>query len=175
MSGLLMFLLRNGGGVLKEGAELFIGQALARAATQRLKNLLAFYTVLAIFALAALVFFYVLLYRWLSVWTNEQSAAAILCGTNLLLIAAMLAGRALFRPKAPITSGSPILNLVKSHSRGLSTKDVNFDAGIEIGREIGKHVRKAAPQIALGAAILGFVIGVRPQILGLFRRREPRK
>lgn len=172
MNSLLMFLLRNGGGFLREGAEIFIGQALARAATQRLKNILAFYAVLAVFTVAALAFFYILLYRWLSIWTNEQSAAAILCGANLLLIAALFAGRALFRPKAPISSGSPIVDLIKSHTDGLGAKDMNFEAGIEIGSQIGRQLRKAAPQIALGAAIVGLIIGVRPQILGLFRRRE---
>ncbi len=172
MNSLLLFLLRNGSGVLREGAEIFIGQALVRAATQRLKGILIFYSVLAVFAVAALAFFYVLLYRWLSLWTSDQGAAAILCGINLLLIAAMFTGRALIRPKAPVSSGSPIVDLIKSHTEGLSAKDVNFDAGIAIGNEIGKHVRKAAPQIALAAAVLGLVIGLRPQILGLFGRRK---
>jgi hypothetical protein len=171
MNSLLLFLLRNGGGVLREGAEIFIGQALVRAATQRLKGILIFYSVLAVFAVGALAFFYVLLYRWLSLWTSDQGAAAILCGVNLLLIAAMLAGRALSRPKAPVSSGSPIIDLIKSHSEGLSAKDV--EAGIAIGNQIGKQLRKAAPQIALAAAVLGLAIGVRPQILGLFRRRKP--
>jgi hypothetical protein len=173
MNSLLLFLLRNGGGVLREGAEIFIGQALIRAATQRLKGILVFYSVLAVFAVAALAFFYVLLYRGLSLRTSEQSAAAILCAANLLLIAATLAGRALIRSKAPVGTGSPIIDLIKSHSEGLSAEDVNFEAGIAIGNQIGKHMRKAAPQIALAAAVLGLVIGVRPQILGLFRRREP--
>jgi hypothetical protein len=170
MNSLLSFLLRSGGGVLREGAEILIGQALVRAATQRLRGILIFYSALAIFAAAALAFFYILLYRWLSLWTSDQGAAAILCGVNLLLIAAMFAGRALTRPKAPVSSGSPLLDLIKSHGEGLSAKD--FEAGMAIGSQIGKQVRRAAPQIALAAVVLGLIIGVRPQILGLFRRRK---
>lgn len=171
MNNLLAFLLRNGGGILRDGAEILIGQALVRAVTQRLKGILIFYAFMAIFALAALVFFYVLLYRFLSLRLDEISAAAILCGFNLLLIALMLAGRAVFRPK-PAVSASPLIELIKAQAEGVGAKDVNFDAGIAIGRQIGGHIRKAAPQIALAAALLGLVIGVRPQILGLFRRRE---
>jgi hypothetical protein len=174
MSGLLAFLLRNGAGLLKDGAEVLIGQALIRAVTQRLKGILLFYAVIAVFALAALVFFYVLLYRVLSSQLGDVGAAAILCGTNLLLILLMFTGKALFRPRpVSVTAASPIVELIKSQVEGISTKDMNFDAGIAIGNQIGKHIRKATPQIALAAAVLGLVIGVRPQILGLFRRREP--
>ena len=171
MNSLLAFLLRQGGGILKDAAEILIGQALIGAVTQRLKGILAFYSVLAVFALAALVFFYVLIYRFLSSRLDDVSAAAILCGANLLLIALMFAGRALFRPK-PVTVTSPLAELIKSQVEGLGSSDVNFDAGLAIGHQIGKHIRKATPQIALAAVVLGLVIGVRPQVLGLFRRKE---
>jgi hypothetical protein len=172
MSSLWALLLRHGSGILKDGFEILIGQALVRAVTQRLKGILAFYAVLAVFGLAALVFFYVLLYRFLAVRLDDVSAAAILCGTNLLLIVLMLAGKALYRPKRVIAA-SPLAELIKSQIEGLGTSDVNFDAGIAIGNRIGKRIRKATPQIALAALVLGLVIGVRPQILGLFRRKEP--
>ncbi|MDB5393833.1 MAG: hypothetical protein JWM91_1339 [Rhodospirillales bacterium] len=126
-----------------------------------------------VFALAALAFFYVLLYHGLSSRVDDTSAAAILFGANLLLIAVMLIGRALMKPKAPTVSSSPILGMLKSHAESLGSSNGNFNAGIKIGNQIGKHIRKAAPQIAIAAAVLGLVIGVRPQILGLFRRREP--
>jgi hypothetical protein len=175
MSGLLGFLLRNGSGLIKEGAEVLIGQALVRAVTQRLKGILLFYAVIAVFALAALIFFYVLLYRWLSLRFDDVSAAAILVGANLLLIGLMLAGRAIFRPRRPAISGSPLAELIRSQAEhfGAELKDKDFEAGLAIGREVGKRLRKATPQIALAAAVLGLVIGIRPQILGLFGRREP--
>jgi hypothetical protein len=174
MNSLLAFLLRSGAGLLKDGAEVLISQALIRAVTQRLKGLIVFYVILAAFALAALVFLYVLLYRFLASRLGDVSAAAILCGANLLLVVLMVAGRAVFRPKPIVESAaSPIVALLKASAEGLGGKDLNFDAGIAIGHEIGRHIRKATPQIALAAVVLGLVIGIRPQILGLFRRREP--
>jgi len=174
MSGLIAFLLRNGSGLIRDGAEILIGQALIRAVTQRLKGLLLFYAVLAVFALAALVFLYVLIYRFLSLRLDDISAAAILCGANLALIVLMLAGRALFKPK-PVVTASPLVELIKSQAGqlGADIKDKDFEAGLAIGAEMGRRLRKATPQIALAAAVLGLVIGIRPQILGLFRRREP--
>jgi hypothetical protein len=164
MSGLLGFLLRNGGGLIKEGAEVLIGQALIRAITQRLKGILLFYAVIVVLALAALVFFFVLLYRWLSLRFDDVSAAAILLGANLLLIGLMLAARAIFKPRRPVIS----------QHLGAELKDEDFDAGLAIGSAVGKRLRKATPQIALAAAVLGLVIGIRPQILGLFSRRDRR-
>jgi hypothetical protein len=174
MNSLLAFLLRNGAGILKDGAEVLIGQALIRAITQKLKGLIIFYTVAAVFAMAALVFLYVLIYRFLTSRLDDISAAAIMCGANLLLIMLMVAGRAIFKPK-PVaeTAVSPIVALLKSHAEGLGGKDMNFDAGIAIGNRIGRQLRKATPQIALAAAVLGLIVGVRPQILGLGRRRQP--
>jgi len=174
MTSLLAFLLRNGSGLIRDGAEILIGQALVRAVTQRLKGLLLFYAVLGVSALAALVFLYVLIYRFLSLRLDDISAAAILCGANLALIVLMLVGRALFKPK-PVVTASPLIELIRSQAGqlGADIKDKDFEAGLEIGAEMGRRLRKATPQIALAAAVLGLVIGLRPQILGLFRRREP--
>ena len=175
MSGLLGFLLRNGSGLLKDGAEILIGQALVRAVTQRLKGILLFYSVIVVFALAALVFFYVLLYRILASRLDDIGASAILLGANLLLIALMLAAKAIFKPRQPVISASPLAEIVRSQAKsfGAELKDKDFEAGLAIGSEIGHRLRKATPQIALAAAVLGLVIGVRPQILGLFTRRDP--
>ena len=174
MSGLLGFLLRNGSGLLKDSAEVLIGQALVRAVTQRLKGILLFYSVIAVFALAALIFLYVLIYRILSSRFDDISAAAILVGANLLLIGLMLAAKALFKPRKPVTSASPLAELIRSQAEhfGADLKDKDFEAGLAIGAEIGHRLRKATPQIALAAAVLGLVIGIRPQILGLFSRRD---
>jgi hypothetical protein len=180
MSGLLSFLLRSGGGILRESAEMFIGRALMRNAVRRLVGLVALYAALAVFALAALAFFYVLLYRWLSVRLGEESAAAILSGANLLVIALILIGRALFRQRTPKGLTSPLGDLTKSHvsglgTGGLGTGNADLEAGIAIGSQIGRQIRKAAPEIALVAALAGLIIGVRPQILGMFRRRGPKE
>jgi len=172
MNGLLAFLLRHGSGLLRDGAEIFIGQALIRAVTRRLKGIIAFYAVLAVFLLAALVFFYVLLYRFLAQRLDDVSAAAIVCGANLLLVGLMLVGKAFYRPKRVIAA-SPLAELVRSQVEGLGTKDANFDAGLAIGSQIGQQLRKATPVIVLAAGVLGLVIGLRPQVLGLFSRKEP--
>lgn len=172
MNSLLGFLLRQGSGLLKDGVEILIGQALVRALTQRLKGFLIFYSALGVLVLIALIFFYVLVYRLLSVRLDDVSAAAILCGAHLLLIVLMLVGKALYRPK-PVIAASPIAGLIKSHAGGLAKSELNFDAGIAIGQQIGQHIRKATPHIALAAAVLGLAIGARPQLLGLFRRKRP--
>ena len=175
MSGLLGFLLRNGGDLLKDGAEVLIGQALVRAVTQRLKGILLFYSVIAILAVTTLIFLYVLLYQALSSRLDHVSAAAIVVGANLLLIGLMLAAKAIFKPK-PVVSASPVAEIIKSQFGHLGAEigDKDLEAGLAIGAEIGHRLRKATPQIALAAAVLGLVIGIRPQILGLFSRREPR-
>jgi hypothetical protein len=168
MNGLVAFLLRYGGGLLRDGAEILIGQALIRTVTQRLKGFLLFYAVVAIFALAALVFLYVLIYRWLSLRLGDVSAAAILCGANLLLVAFMLAGRALFRPRR-VAAASPLAEVIRAQAGhlGIDPQNGHFEAGLAAGAELGRHLRKATPQIALAAAVLGLVIGLRPQLLSL--------
>jgi len=174
MSGLIGFLLRNGGGLIKDGAEMLIGQALIRTFTERLKGILLFYAVVAVLAMASLIFFYVLLYRLLAARLDETSAAAILLGANLVLIGLMFVGKAIFRPK-PVVSASPLVEMLKAQAEtiGVAVKDEHFEAGLALGSELGHRLRKATPQIALGAAVLGLVIGLRPQILGLFSRRDP--
>jgi hypothetical protein len=188
MSGVLSFLLRNGASLLRESAELFIGQALVRSATRRLKGILIFYAALSILALAALAFFYVLLYLWLASMLGDIAGAAIMFGANLFLIAAMLIGRTLMQSKAPAMPASPILQMIKAQSGALKSRAGKsalvkparagslatgggpFAAGMEIGSRIGGHLRKAAPRVALGAVVLGLVIGLRPQLLGFLRR-----
>ena len=171
MNGLLSFLLRNGAGLLRESAEVYLGRVLVRRAMRKLAWLVAFYFLLGIFAVAAAAFFYVLLFQWLSLQLGEESAAAILCGANLLLIALFILGRMLFhrRPSGP--AGLTVGALSGALTEKIGT-DANFEAGLAAGREIGKRIRKAAPEIAIGAAVIGLIVGIRPQILGLFRRRE---
>jgi hypothetical protein len=180
MGAIIGFLLRNGSGLIKDGAEILIGQAVIRAVTQRLKGILIFYAVISVFALAALIFLYVLVYRWLSLQLDDVSAAAILVGANLLMIVVMLAGKAVSKPKpVPTGAAAPLIEMVRSQvgHLGAEAKAGNFEAGMAMGQEIGARLRKATPQIALAAAVIGLVIGIRPQILGQFGRRQqqPRK
>jgi hypothetical protein len=168
MNGLIAFLTRYGGGLLRDGAEILIGQALIRTLTQRLQGILLFYAAITGFSLSAIVFLYVLIYRWLSLRLDDVSAAAILFGANLLLVALMLAGRALFRPRR-VAPASPLAGLIRAQASqlGRDTKNGHFEAGLAAGAELGRHLRKATPQIALGAAVLGLMIGLRPQLLTL--------
>jgi 4-amino-4-deoxy-L-arabinose transferase-like glycosyltransferase len=174
MKDLLAFLLRNGSGLVKDGVEMLIGQALVRIVTERLKGILLFYAGITVFALAALIFFYVLIYRLLAMRLDDTSAAAILLGANLVLIGLMFAGKAMFRRKPAVTA-SPLVEMLKLRAEhiGVAVKDEHFEAGLALGTEFGHRLRKATPQIALAAAVLGLVIGIRPQILGLFSRRDP--
>jgi hypothetical protein len=169
MNGLLSFLLRSGGGILRESAEMFISQALVRAATQRLKGILFFYGAMLVFALASLMFFYVLLYRWLSQMVGDIAAAAILLGVNLLLIAIMLLARSIVSARTPARPNSPLVDMIKSHVEGAGAPNGSFSAGMEIGGRIGEQVRKAAPQIAVGAAVLGLAVSL------LYRRQPPKQ
>jgi hypothetical protein len=168
MNGIIAFLVRYAGRLLRDGAEILIGQALIRTVTRRLRGLLLFYAALSGFSLAAIVFLYVLIYRWLSLRMGEIDAAAILCGANLLLVALMLVGRALFRTRhvAPV---SPLAELIRAQAShlGIDPKNGHFEAGLAAGAELGRNLRKATPQIALTAALLGLLIGLRPQLLTL--------
>ncbi len=168
MNALLSYLLRSGGGILRESAELLISQALVRAATQKLRGILLFYGALSVFALASLMFFYVLLYRWLSQMVGDIGAAAILLGVNLLLIAIMLLARSIVSARTPARSNSPLAEMIKSHAEGMGASSGSFSAGMEIGGQIGEQVRKAAPQIAIAAAVLGLAVSL------LYRRQPPK-
>jgi len=150
MNGLISLLLREGLGA-------FVGGRILREGIRRLVGLIAFYVVIAILSLATLVFLYVLAYRWLSDDLGEQSAAAILAGGNLLLMGLALLVRSATRHKArPPATGSG---------------NAGFDAGLALGRSLSRELRKAAPLVALAAAVIGLVIGARPEVLEAFRKR----
>ena len=164
MNSLLSLLLRSGGDILRDSAELFIGKALVRAATQRLKGILFFYATLSLFALASLTFFYILIYRGVALLIGDVGAAAVLFGANLLVIVVMLVARAILKARAPATPVSPVLDLIKAQVATASAG--NFGAGMQIGDQIGKAIRKATPQIAIAAVVVGLAIS-------LLRRRQP--
>lgn len=154
MKALLAFLLKAGGDLL------------VRRAARELAGMLAVYGVVAGLALAALVFFYMAVYGWLAAALNAESAAAILCGVNLVAIALILLARHLSarrpRPGTVRPDGQPLL-------------DADLDAALALGLEAGERLRKAAPEIALAAGLIGIIVGARPEILNIFRtqRKEP--
>ena len=171
MSGLLSFLIKSGGGLLRESAEAYIGGVLVRKTIHELVRAAIVYILVGVFSTIALVFLYIFLYQWLSSRLDGMSAAAILCGANLLMIAAVLLAQWLRKNRAklePRASGGGLLGSLQGHP--LLDPD-NLDAGIAMGMEVGKKLRKAAPQIALAAGIIGLIVGVRPELLNLFGGR----
>ncbi len=98
---------------------------------QRLKGISPFYAVVAVFAVAALVFLYVLLYRFLASRLDDISAAAILCGANLLLIALVVRGTGDFQAKASrgerrFADRSSCMKITGRGIFGVELKDMNF-------------------------------------------------
>src|ERR1700733_15470337 len=90
MSGLLSFLLKSGGGLRRESAEAYIGGVLVRKTIHELVRAAIVYVLIGVFSIVALVFLYIFLYQWLADRLDGKSAAAILCGANLVMIAVIL-------------------------------------------------------------------------------------
>jgi hypothetical protein len=176
MNGLLSFLMKSGGGLLRESAEAYIGGVLVRKTINDLVRAAIIYILVGLLSVVALVFFYIFLYQWLSSRLDGESAAAILFGANLAVIALILLVQWLRNNRTklePAKSSGGLLGGLKGHPL---LDPENLDAGIAVGMEVGKKLRKAAPQIALTAGIVGLIIGIRPELLNLFgagRRKKP--
>ena len=171
MNGLISFLMKSGGGLLRESAEAYIGGVLVRKTIHELVRAAIVYVLIGVFSIVALVFFYIFLYQWLSSRLDGESAAAILCGANLVMIAVVLLVQWARKNRTklePRPSAGGLLGRLEGHP--LLDPD-NLDAGIAMGMEVGKKLRKAAPQIALAAGIVGLIVGVRPELLNLFGGR----
>ncbi len=145
----------------------------ARRVIRRMAITAAIYLVVGVLALAALAFLYVLIYRLLSEQLGGDGAAAILVGGNLLLIGLILGVRALLS-----RGGSGRRGTRASLPAGMTAgvKDLGqsgFEAGMALGSRLGAKVRRAAPEIALTAGIIGLIVGLRPGVLSLFRRHTP--
>jgi hypothetical protein len=154
MSGAISQLLRlglgliAGGDFLKNGIRRAIGAAILYAAA-------------ALFALAALIFAYVFLDRWLTrVLDDDVGAAAILAGANLIIVAFLMIARAMAGRTPRRKSPQPgLLN------------NANLEAGIAVGAALSGRLRKAAPTVALVIGVLGLALGARPELLNLFKTK----
>lgn len=145
--------------LIKEGLALFISRDLIRRNVRRIILSLIFYTILFLFSLVAIAFLYVFLDRWLSQSLGATSAAAILCGGNLAVIGVALIVRSLSRRRPAPQAGSIAAR---------AAANPNFDAGMAIGRNLAASLKKAAPEIAVAAAIAGVIYGI-------FHRRTKNK
>jgi hypothetical protein len=172
MNGLISFLMKSGGGLLRESAEAYIGGVLVRKTIHELVRAAIVYILIGAFSLVAVIFLYIFLYQWLADRLDGKSAAAILCGANLVMIAVVLLVQWLRKNRTklePRASAGGLLGNLQGHP--LLDPD-NLDAGIAMGMEVGKKLRKAAPQIALAAGIIGLIVGVRPELLNLLGGRD---
>lgn len=171
MSWLISFLMKSGGGLLRESAEAYIGGVLVRKTIHELVRAAIVYILVGVFSTIALVFLYIFLYEWLADRLDGKSAAAILCGANLVIVAVVLLVQWLRKNRTklePRESAGGLLGNLQGHP--LLDPD-NLNAGIAIGMEVSAKLRKAAPQIALAAGIIGLIVGVRPELLNLFGGR----
>lgn len=154
--------------LLTEAATLLIAGEVRRAVREAVAAAII-WIIVGVLGLAALAFLYVLLYRWLADLLGDERAAAILVGGNLLLIGLILTGRALFLAGARRRSRRALRG---EAAEALKVGEAGLEAGIALGAQIGEKLKKSAPEIALIAGIAGLVIGLRPQLLGLFDRKQ---
>jgi hypothetical protein len=161
MNSLLWSLLREIASALIAGE--------VRRAMQRMVAAAITWIIVGVLGIATLAFVYVLTYRLLAGSFGDERAAAIMVGGNLLLIGLILGVRAIVtnsrRRKHPQLKGDA--------AKALEMGEAGLEAGIALGAKLGDAVKKSAPQIVLIAAIAGVIIGLRPQLLGVFDRKKP--
>jgi hypothetical protein len=141
--------------LLREWAIVAIGREIATRTLRRASEAALLFVLLTILSVAAVVFFYLFAYRWLSARLDGESAAAILCGANLLLIGIILGVRAI---SAALTRGEAKRE-ASAELRGL----------MDIGLGLEERLREKAPTAALVAMIVGLAIGARPELLDIFK------
>jgi hypothetical protein len=141
-----------------------VHEAIRRAAVS-----IALYAAAGLFALAALAFAYVVAYDLMAPRVGDWQAAAILVGVNLLIVLIILAARSGMVKGGRRKPSRPPLGL---SAPATAATAAGLDAGLALGGKIGGKIREAAPQIVLAAGVLGLLIGLRPQLLGLFQRKD---
>jgi hypothetical protein len=159
MSSLLLSLIR-------EGATLFIGREIEKRIKQRLASLAVTFAILAVLGAASLTFLYIFAFDAIAAALDRQSAAAILCGANLLLIALILIGRTIAQQARRRRVGA----VRPLGIAGLTKSDTN--EALALGVQTAKRLRKMAPEAAIVAAVLGLAIGARPELLDLLKPRR---
>jgi len=147
--------------LLREWAVVAIGREIAGRMMRRVSNTALLVVLLAVLGLAAIVFFYIFVYRWLSVRLDEESAAAILCGANLLLIALVLGVRAV------------LAGLGRRQAKHAASSELG--ALMDIGLGLEERLREKAPTAALIAMVVGLAVGARPELLDIFKSSERSK
>jgi len=153
--------------LVREAATVLVGREIERRVKRRLAGLAATIAVLAILGLAALVFLYVFAFEAIAAALDPQSAAAILCGANLLLIALILIGRSIARRsrRRPQRPGRPDIAALAGPE---------MEEALAFGIQTAERLREMAPTAAIVAAILGLAVGARPELLDLLKPRRER-
>lgn len=150
-------------GLISELAASFVAKEVRQTLDKVIAAAVA-YLVIAVLGLIALAFVYVLAFEWLAESLGGKSAAAILIGVNLVLIGLVLAIHALSGRRRRSSPSSP--------APSLGLEQAGLEAGLALGSEIGAKLRKATPQIVFAAAMVGFIVGIRPEILTILTRRK---
>ncbi len=159
--------------LIKEASVMALAEE-ARQAIRRMVMTAIIYLIVGVFGVATLAFVYVLIYRLLAEALDGDSAAAIVIGGNLLIIGLILGVRAISRGASGRrrsrrrNAGEQAALTAEAVEIGRSA----IEAGMVVGSRLGQKLRRAAPEIALAAAVVGLIIGVRPQLLTIFRSQK---
>ncbi len=134
----------------------------------------ALYLAAGVFGVAGLASAHVLAYRLLGESIGDDAkAAAILVGADLFVVLLILAARAIYlRKERP---GPLSISGTRPSKEAASLTKAGLEAGIALGGQIREKARKSTPKIALIAGVAGLILGLRPELLGLLRRRPPRR
>ncbi len=156
--------------LLRDGLGIIAGNRI-RESLRHLAGSIKYYGIVAVFALATIVFLYLTIYEWLARAIDPETAAAILCGANLLLVALMLILRRAFRrPSRPAAGIVTARELVTA-----SLANPAVEAGIAIGQDIRDRVRKATPGVLVTAAIVGLAIVIGPRMIARSKGRAQKR
>src|ERR1700752_3243921 len=111
----------------------FIAESVVRPAGKRLAGTVAVYGVVAVLALAALAFLYVVLDRLIAERLGELWAAAILLAANFAVILLIFAARAIVRPRH------------REEARRAAADSPELALAVALARLADRKLRKGAP------------------------------
>lgn len=147
--------------VLREWVVAAISREVATRTVRRVSEAVALFVIMAVLGLASLVFFYLFAYRWLAATIDDESAAAILCGANLLLIALIIGIRALAGSLRRKTADN--------------AKNAELHELLNLGLSINEQLREKAPIAALVAIVAGIAVGARPELLDILKPKPKKR